>query len=122
MKTKKVLLATVDKHLSETIRISALTLTKLNCQVSIEECTIETDILKKSGEENLDLILLDKDLFPQEIHGIISEIRKNINSKNKKIILLYSDQIDKEKIFEAGCDSVMSKSEFVKVVNNILTI
>lgn len=120
LNTKKILLLSSDKDLSEIIKISALTLTKLNCQVSIGTAFEMNDALEKSKEENLNLIILDHELKNTDTLKLITEIRKNVNSKNKKIIYLYNKSIDKEEVFKAGCDSIMSKEEFKRVVNNIL--
>ena len=32
----------------------------------------------------------------------------------------YTDKINKDEVYDAGCDSIMSKEDFKKVVNNIL--
>ena len=121
MNTRKILLISSDKSLIEIIRISALTLTKLNCQVSFESTSGFEEGLSKSKEKNLDLILIDRDLKTFNVKKLIETIRREDDSKNKKIILLCSDQIDRKEIFSAGCDSIMTKEEFRKAVNNILT-
>lgn len=120
MNTRKVLLISADKSLTEVIKISSLTLTKLNCQVSFEDTSDYQTALLKSKELNLNLILIDSDLESINQIELITEIRKDINSKNKKIISLNSSPVNKEEIFKAGCDSIMTKEEFRRVVNNIL--
>lgn len=120
MNTRKVLLISSDKSLTEVIKISSLTLTKLNCQVSFEDTSDYDTALIKSKVLNLDLILVDNDLEGINSVKLINEIRKDINSKNKKIITLHSSDLNKDEIFKAGCDSIMTKEEFRKVVNNIL--
>lgn len=122
MKTKKILLLSQDKRISEIIRISALTLTKLNCQVTVDEFSESKDMLSKSREANTDMIIIDSDHIREDIPETISEIRAVKDSRNKKIILIHSHEIDKEKLFSAGCDSIMNKNEFERAVNNILTI
>ncbi len=122
MNTRKLLLISSDKNLIGIIKTSALTLTKLNCQISVEETAVNDEAIEKSKAVNLNLIILDNDLKTIDQMTFIKEIRKNINSKNKKIISLYTSEINKEEIFTAGCDSIMSKQEFQKVVNNILVI
>lgn len=122
MKTRNVLLITSDKGLSEFVKISALTLTKLNVQVSIEEAGDYVTAVQKSRPEIIDMIIIDEVIENVDNITLIREIRKNTASKNKKIIMLYSNRVSKEEIFNAGCDSLMSKEEFKRVVNNILTI
>jgi len=122
MKTRNVLLITSDKGLSGFVKISALTLTKLNVQVSIEEANDYVSAVQKSRPEIIDMIIIDEVIENVDHIMLIREIRKNTASKNKKIIMLYSNRVNKEEIFNAGCDSLMSKEEFKRVVNNILTI
>jgi CheY-like chemotaxis protein len=120
MTTKKVLLVSSDKILVDVIKISALTLTKLNAQVTIEDTNDFETVIEKSKAVNLNLIIIDDDLQNINSINLIGEIRKDINSKNKKMILLYSDSVKRDEIFQAGCDSIMSKEEFKRVVNNVL--
>ena len=120
MNTRKILLVTSDKDLSGIVKISALTLTKLNCQVSIEESSGFDEVLKKSNEENLDMIIADADHLSLNIPELINEIRNGNIPSIKKIMTVYSGEIIKDEYFKAGCDSIMSKDEFKRVVNNIL--
>lgn len=122
MNTRKILLVSSDKDLISIIKISALTLTKLNCQVSIEEVSDFENAVKSSSAVNLDLIITDNDLSETDLIKLITEIRKTSGAKNKKIICLYTGTVNREDIFKAGCDSIMSKEEFKRVVNNILVI
>lgn len=120
MNTRKILLISSDAELINAVRISALTLTKLNCQVSVEtEDSFET-ALKNSKAVNLDLIIIDNCTENISAEKLITSIRKNKESANKKIILIFDKEVEKQTMFNAGCDSVMSKEEFRKVVNNIL--
>ncbi|HMS33041.1 MAG TPA: hypothetical protein PKC91_03055 [Ignavibacteria bacterium] len=120
MNTRKILIVSSDKDLISIIKISALTLTKLNCQVSIEEVSDFENAVKSSSAVNLDLIITDNDLSETDLIKLLTEIRKNSGAKNKKIICLYSETVNREEIFKAGCDSIMSKVEFKRVVNNVL--
>lgn len=120
MNTRKILVVSSDPELNGIIKISALTLTKLNCQVSIIETAIQETALKESGVVNLDLIIIDLDEKKFDPLILIKDIRSNGDSKIKKIISVYSDKADKDEIYKTGCDSIMSKSEFKKAVNNIL--
>jgi len=120
MNTKKILLISSDTELTGIVRISALTLTKLNCQVSITETDIPETALKESKATNLDLIIIDADEKKFDAMNLIKEIRINNDSKKKKIISVYTDKINKDEVYDAGCDSIMSKEDFKKVVNNIL--
>lgn len=122
MNTRKILVISSDKDLTGIIKISALTLTKLNCQVSIEEVSDFENAVRNSSAVNLDLIITDNDLSDIDLLKLLAEIRKNSGSKNKKVICLYSGTVNREDIFKAGCDSIMSKEEFKRVVNNILVI
>jgi len=117
MNTKKILLISSDKDLSGIVRISALTLTKLNCQVTIEESVDPDEVRKKSSAANLDMIIIDNDSGSGDTLGLINDLR---SSFKKKIILLHSTPVEREKIFQAGCDSIMTKDEFKRVINNIL--
>ena len=120
MNTRKILVISSDKDLISIIKISALTLTKLNCQVSIEDTYKSDDAVDKSKEVNIDLIIIDDEIENIITDKLITHIRSDINSINKKIICLYSGSINRDEIFKAGCDSIMSKEEFKRVVNNIL--
>jgi DNA-binding response OmpR family regulator len=120
MNTRKILVISPDKDLISIIKISALTLTKLNCQVSIEEDSDYESALSNSSAVNLDLIIIDNDLTEIDSLKLLNEIRNNRSSKNKKIIYLFSGKVNREEVFKAGCDSIMSKEEFKRVVNNIL--
>ena len=120
MNTRKILVVSSDTELNGIIKISALTLTKLNCQVSITETAVQETALKESGVVNPDLIIIDLDEKKFDPLILIKDIRSNGDSKIKKIISVYSDKADKDETYKAGCDSIMSKSEFKKAVNNIL--
>lgn len=122
MNTKQILLFTSDSDLSELTRISALTLTKLNCQVTLDIVDDLNTALEKSKSDNLHLIILDYNFNSEntDIKNLIKEIRMDSLSGNKKIIVVYSGDIKRDDIFKAGCDSIMEKSEFKRVVNNIL--
>lgn len=120
MNTKQVLLYSADKDLIAITKISALTLTKLNCQVTLDVTEDKKELMERSKADNLHLILIDYDKDIKKSLDLLREIRIEPNSKSKKIIVLYSEPVEKEKIFESGCDSIMSKEEFKRVVNNIL--
>ena len=120
--TRKALLITGDEDLRKYIEISALTLTKLNCQTEIVHTLDFEEAINISKEDNLDLILIDLELNnfpPLELTKIISLEKK---SSNKKLIC-FSDNIDvlnREEIFRNGCGSIMSKDELKIVINNLL--
>lgn len=120
MNTKKVLLISDDKDLVDIVKISALTLTKLNFQVSMDVIYDYPEAIKNSKASNLNLIILDYELEELRSLDLISEIRKDRNSKNKKIICLITNNVNKDDLFKAGCDSVMTKDEFKKAINNLL--
>lgn len=120
MKTKSVLLISSDKELIGVIKISAITLTKLNSQVSIEETADYNQAYQLSKVSNLDLIIIDLDEMEQDPIQLIQKIRSDPESKSKKIISVFSNETNKGEVYKAGCDSIMSKKELTKVVNNIL--
>lgn len=120
MNTKKILIVSSDRDLTGIIKISALTLTKLNSQVSIEEASSFEKAVENSKAVNLNLIIVDNDEEIINTIELISQIRNDISSKNKKIICLYSGSINRDEVFKAGCDSIMTKEEFKRVVNNVL--
>jgi len=116
------LLVSSDKDFNSLIKTAALTLTKLNCQVSIYETGNFDIALIESQKNNLDIIIVDFDDEDFDKLKLISEIRKNEISKSKKIISVFENVAlnSKDKIYASGCDSIMSKMEFKKAVNNIL--
>ncbi|MBK6878726.1 MAG: hypothetical protein IPG99_20400 [Ignavibacteria bacterium] len=120
MNTRKVLLITNDADISLIIRISALTLTKLNCQISIEELHDKDAVLEASASPEINLIIIDNDRNIDEAVSMITSIRKKEGSATKKILLIHNGEIYKDPFFKAGCDSIMRKDEFKRVVNNIL--
>jgi CheY-like chemotaxis protein len=120
--TRKALLITQDKDLKKFIEISAMTLTKLNCQAELKSTLDFKEALQIAREDNLDLIFLDLDLQVFSPLGLIEEIRSESKSKDKKIIAFseVNPISNRDEIFKSGCDSVMSKSELKMVVNNLL--
>ncbi|MCB0728959.1 MAG: hypothetical protein KDD00_15950 [Ignavibacteriae bacterium] len=124
MNTRKILLISGDKDLISIVNTSSLTLTKLNCQISLESVSDLEESLERSKAVNLDLIIADNDLKNIDLKELLRVIRKSEDSKSKKIICLYQENSDpdfnKKEIFESGCDSVMTKEEFKRVVNNVL--
>lgn len=122
MNTKKVLIMSEDKDIMGIVRISALTLTKLNCQISVEEDHSSQGVIKNSCSPDLNLVIIDCDKNHPESASLIEAIRKQEGSAKKKILLIHSGEIDKDPFFKAGCDSIMKKDEFKRVVNNILVM
>lgn len=124
MNTRKILLISDDKELITIVNTSSLTFTKLNCQISLESVSGPDESIEKSKSVNLDLIIADNDLDGVVMTDLFREIRKSDDSKNKKIICLYSEnkspEFNREEIFSSGCDSIMTKQEFKRVVNNVL--
>lgn len=117
--TRRIALLTNDYNFENFIKISALTLTKLNYQV---------DIFKEI-KKDIDLVILDLD-NPGNLE-ILKSVRKDSALKNKKIIGVISKNIDSFTVgelgtspykifFESGCDSIMTKKEFEVAGNNIL--
>ena len=120
--TRKVLLITEDLNLKQFVEISAMTLTKLNCQVELISSYNYNDCIRISGDSNLDLILLDLELRNFHSQNFINDIRTSEKSKNKKIIAFAEiiDNKEKDKIFKSGCDSIMTKEELKSALNNLL--
>lgn len=118
--TRKILLVTENKELSEYVRISALTLTKLNVQVELVISYDLEQIRKNSVDQNLDSIFLDLDFTKTNALDLVKEIRNNELSKKKKILCFYNGERDRDEIFKAGCDSVMRTDEFKRVAANLL--
>lgn len=107
--TRRIVLLTNDSNFENFVKISALTLTKLNYQV---------DIFKEI-KKDIDLVIIDFD-NPENLE-ILKSVRKDAAVKNKKIVGVISEKTDQTKqIFESGCDSVMTKKEFEVAGNNIL--
>ncbi len=120
--TRKALLITGDEDLKKYIEISALTLTKLNCQTEIVHTLNFDEAIKISQEDNLDLILIDLELKDFPPLGFTKIISTGIKSQNKKLIG-FSDNINalnREEVFRNGCGSIMSKDELKNVINNLL--
>ncbi len=118
--TRKILLVTENKDISEYVRISALTLTKLNVQVELVISDNLDEIKKNSTDQNLDSIFLDLDFTKKDGLELIKEIRSNEQSKKKKILCFYNGERERDEIFKAGCDSIMRTDEFKRVAANLL--
>lgn len=119
MNTKRVLVISGDKELRSVIRMSAVTLTKLNCQIALNE---SEDSAEGMVSANTDLIILDADIGISRTLEIIKGIRNNADISGRKIITLCETETCRSDLFAAGCDSIMSKKEFYPAVNNILTV
>lgn len=118
--TRKILLVTENKEVSEYVRISALTLTKLNVQVELVISDNLAVIEKNSMDQNLDTIFLDLDFTKADALELIRNVRSNEFSKKKKILCFYNGERNRDEIFEAGCDSIMTTAEFQRVAANLL--
>ena len=118
--TRKILLVTENKEVSEYVRISALTLTKLNVQVELVISDNLAVIEKNTTDQNLDSIFLDLDFTKTDTLELIKNVRSNELSKKKKILCFYTGERNRDEIFEAGCDSIMGTDEFKRVAANLL--
>ena len=118
--TRKILLVTQNKELADYVRISALTLTKLNVQVELIISDSLEIINKNLSDQNLDSVFLDLDFEVQSPLEIIRDVRTNESSKTKKIVAFHSGEINRDEVFSAGCDSIMKTDEFKRIAANLL--
>jgi hypothetical protein len=113
--TRKILMISSDREFRDYLNIVTLTITKLNHQI-----TFTDDV----NDIYTDFILLDLDDDFEGKLELIKKFRGEGVQPNKKIISVKSEITDevREKVFSAGCDSIMKKSEFKSAANNILII
>ena len=110
---RKIFLLSSDNDFTSYIHTSALTLTKLNHQINF------TDNI---NDRNIDIIIIDLDSRGKENLEIIKKIRKSPDTSKIKILAVSTSVTEdlKSNVFNAGCDAVMSKSEFRAAADNIL--
>lgn len=121
MNTKRIIAVTNDEEIISFIKIKALTLTKLNHQVTVDFISNPEEILSRASDSNTDMIIVD--LGFTKCKNIISDIRKTTTSSSKKIFGISKPELSKEQkteIFSIGCDSIMSWKEFTVVIDNVL--
>jgi len=111
--TRKILLVSNDKGFKNFINIATLTLTKLNHQITITDD-------KKDG--HIDWMIVDMDSDAEENFEFILNWRKSELNKKIKIVSVLTVIADemRGRLFKSGCDSIMTKKEFMMVANNIL--
>lgn len=120
--TRRIINLTENKSLSEILRITALTLTKLNHQVTYELYDNDLEFIKRSADENINLILIDLEYSKTNVNEVIKKIRKNPETSNKKITGYFNIKSElKDSAFESGCDSVMSEDELKTIANNLFS-
>jgi DNA-binding response OmpR family regulator len=119
-KTRRILIVSRDTEVTGFLKISSMTLTKLNCQVSVEDIPELEEAAKLSGDVNVDLILLDLNLEEFSPEEFLKKIRSEPDSRSKKVIGFYSGEIDKDLYHSLGCDSIMNKNELMKNAVNII--
>ncbi len=109
--TRKVLLVSNDKEFKDFINIATLTLTKLNHQITITD---------NKSDGHIDWMVVDMD--NEDNFGFIVETRNSELNKKIKIVSVVTAITDetKERLFKSGCDSIMTKKEFLAAANNIL--
>lgn len=122
MNTRRILLVTNDGDLKGNVKISAMTLTKLNCQVTIDEANDIAEAVRMSASSDVDMVIVDATGGLNETAGLISSIRNGAGSRTKKIIALCGSDEYRQEIFNAGCDSIFTKEEFLRAINNILQL
>lgn len=111
-----------DLNLIVHTRTTALTLTKLNKQIHLKEITVDNLTVPSNDiPSNTNYIIVDLDENFDTMIDYIKEIRSDKNLCSVKIIaLIYLDfPENRERIFSAGCDSVMIKKEFFTVADKI---
>lgn len=120
--TRKILLVTEDEQLRKLVTYTALMLTKLNHQVTIESVSELEPALEQAGVLNTDMVILDLSIKGFSPFDYIQSVRKNEGSARKKILSLVINENGevKQKAYAAGCDSVMNMKEFETVVSNVL--
>jgi DNA-binding NarL/FixJ family response regulator len=120
--TRKILLVTENEQLSKQVTYTALMLTKLNHQVTIESVSGLQPALSQAGVLNTDMIILDLDIKAFNPFEYIKSVRTNEGSAHKKILSLVTDDNEetRQQAYAAGCDSVMGMKEFQTVVSNVL--
>ncbi len=114
---RKLFVISGDVNFTEQVKAMSVMLTKLNYFI---------DLKITSSKEN---IFPDKDVFyviaDVDSEGGIENIEKFRNLpelKTVKIIAVYSPHNAnlKETTFNAGCDAVMTKEEFIKVFDSLV--
>lgn len=111
--TRKILLISDDEDFKGFLKIAALTLTKLNHQITITE---------DRNDGYLDWMIIDMDSDSESNLDFILNTRKSAANKNIKIVSVLSNITNDKrvKLFQSGCDSIMTKKEFRTAANNIL--
>ncbi|KAA0209934.1 MAG: hypothetical protein OZ913_06660 [Ignavibacteriaceae bacterium] len=120
MTTRRILAISSNDELISFIKIKALTLTKLNHQITVEFISEVDDLVQKSSEENSAMVIIDL-AFIHALDAIVA-IRSNSSSTTMKIIGISPVEFSKEqksKIFKSGCDSIMTLLEFHTAIDNI---
>lgn len=120
--TRRILIFSENKDLINILSITALTLTKLNHQVTFEEVDTGEKFVRRSGDENVNMILLDLDLKKVNTIELIKKFRRRCPTSSKKLIAFYKEnEFLKPLAFEAGCDSVMKEDELKVIANNLFS-
>ncbi len=117
-----VVIISNDLNIVAHTRTTALTLTKLNKQIHFKEISLDNLTVPSNDiPSNTNYIIVDLDEKFDIMIDYIKEIRNDKNLCSIKIIALISSdsQQKREGIFSAGCDSIMTKSEFITVADKI---
>ena len=111
--TRNILLISDDGDFKGFLNIAALTLTKLNHQITITE---------NKNDGQIDWIIIDIDTNTENSFAYIKNARRSEQSRNIKIFSVTTNITNeiKKQLFEIGCDSIMTKKEFMAAANNIL--
>lgn len=111
--TRKILLVSDDNEFKGFLKIASLTLTKLNHQITITE---------DRNDGYLDWMIIDMDSDSDSNLDFIINTRKSEANKSIKIVSVITNITNelRVRLFQSGCDSIMTKKEFIAAANNIL--
>jgi CheY-like chemotaxis protein len=111
--TRKVLLVSNDKDFKDYINVATLTLTKLNHQITITD---------DKNDGHIDWMIVDMDTIAEENFEFLLATRKSELNQKLKIVCVLTSVTDemRTRLFKSGCDSILTKKEFLAAANNIL--
>jgi CheY-like chemotaxis protein len=113
--TRKILLISDDEDFKGFLNIATLTLTKLNHQITITE---------DKNDGHIDWMIIDMDTNKEINFEFIRRTRSSQQNKNLKIVSVLTNISNevRTQLFQYGCDSIMTKKEFIAAANNLLVL